>query len=246
MSPASSPTYTVSMSTPPQCWHETHLFRFRQEFYWPQALGRWVTLLISWRSVCCSPWGCKESDTTERLNWTELGGVRDKKMVLHHTAHNFPSSYSCSPSLWAPHPCQKQTQSTLYLMSHSERAKFIACACPEVLHFNPSNLPKYFSQTNIIHSLKETLVNKIFFFYFIAPIVGTGRLTEFESTLEEFSMEGDKLNQLHPSPRKFAFTSICIPPFQLLTQEREQKRETPYLLRGKLEVECLTKNMCFF
>ena len=22
--------------------------------------------------VCCSPWGCKESDTTERLNWTEL------------------------------------------------------------------------------------------------------------------------------------------------------------------------------
>ena len=22
--------------------------------------------------MCCSPWGCKESDTTERLNWTEL------------------------------------------------------------------------------------------------------------------------------------------------------------------------------
>ena len=22
--------------------------------------------------VCCSPWGCKESDTTEWLNWTEL------------------------------------------------------------------------------------------------------------------------------------------------------------------------------
>ena len=22
--------------------------------------------------VCCSPWGCKESDTTERLNWIEL------------------------------------------------------------------------------------------------------------------------------------------------------------------------------
>jgi len=22
--------------------------------------------------VCCNPWGCKESDTTERLNWTEL------------------------------------------------------------------------------------------------------------------------------------------------------------------------------
>ena len=22
--------------------------------------------------VCCNPWGRKESDTTERLNWTEL------------------------------------------------------------------------------------------------------------------------------------------------------------------------------
>ena len=22
--------------------------------------------------ACCSPWGCKELDTTERLNWTEL------------------------------------------------------------------------------------------------------------------------------------------------------------------------------
>ena len=22
--------------------------------------------------VCCSPWGCKESNTTERLNWTEI------------------------------------------------------------------------------------------------------------------------------------------------------------------------------
>ena len=25
-----------------------------------------------WNLVCCSPWGCKELDTTERLNWTEL------------------------------------------------------------------------------------------------------------------------------------------------------------------------------
>ena len=23
--------------------------------------------------MCCSPWGCKESDTTERLNWTDIG-----------------------------------------------------------------------------------------------------------------------------------------------------------------------------
>ena len=28
--------------------------------------------------VCCSPWGCKELDTTERLNWTELSEVLGK------------------------------------------------------------------------------------------------------------------------------------------------------------------------
>ena len=33
--------------------------------------------------ACCSPWGCKESDTTERLKWTELirSGVRMEKCM---------------------------------------------------------------------------------------------------------------------------------------------------------------------
>ena len=25
--------------------------------------------------ACCNSWGCKESDTTEQLNWTELNGI---------------------------------------------------------------------------------------------------------------------------------------------------------------------------
>ena len=29
--------------------------------------------------ACCSPWGCKESDTTERLNWPEL--IKNKTSV---------------------------------------------------------------------------------------------------------------------------------------------------------------------
>ena len=29
--------------------------------------------------VCCSPWGCKESDMTERLNWTESPVERDDR-----------------------------------------------------------------------------------------------------------------------------------------------------------------------
>ena len=33
--------------------------------------------------MCCSPWGCKESDTTEWLNWTELWvGIRLKEVKL--------------------------------------------------------------------------------------------------------------------------------------------------------------------
>ena len=28
--------------------------------------------------VCCSPWGCKESDTTELLNWNRIGSLRIK------------------------------------------------------------------------------------------------------------------------------------------------------------------------
>ena len=36
--------------------------------------------------VCCSPWGCKESDTTEQLNWTESFlciSLGEKKMYVH-------------------------------------------------------------------------------------------------------------------------------------------------------------------
>ena len=136
MSPASSPPYTVSMSTTPQCWQETHLFRFQQEFYWPQALGRWVTLLISWRSVCCSPWGCKESDTTERLNWTELGGVRDKKMMLRHTAHNLLSTLLLTFSVSSP--CLSKTN-TVYSLSHVSQweSKFYCLCMPWSLTLQP-------------------------------------------------------------------------------------------------------------
>ena len=38
-----------------------------QEFEWAPGVGDGQG---SW--ACCSPWGCKGSDTTERLNWTEL------------------------------------------------------------------------------------------------------------------------------------------------------------------------------
>ena len=34
--------------------------------------------------VCCSPWGCKESDMTEWLNWTELNAMTQLKPVWKH------------------------------------------------------------------------------------------------------------------------------------------------------------------
>ena len=37
------------------------------EFGWTPGVGDGQGSL-----ACCSPWGCKESDTTEKLNWTEL------------------------------------------------------------------------------------------------------------------------------------------------------------------------------
>ena len=37
------------------------------EFEWALGVGNGQENL-----VCCSPWGCQESDTTEGLNWTEL------------------------------------------------------------------------------------------------------------------------------------------------------------------------------
>ena len=41
--------------------------------------------------ACCSPWGRKESDTTERLNWTELRnreGGKDSKLIKAATARH--------------------------------------------------------------------------------------------------------------------------------------------------------------
>ena len=49
---------------------------------WMASLVQWTRVWVYFRSwwwtgrpACCSSWGCKESDTTEWLNWTETSNI---------------------------------------------------------------------------------------------------------------------------------------------------------------------------
>ena len=81
--------------------------------------------------ACCSPWGCKESDTTEQLNWTDRLMDYDKctttsvtfqccvffgqlsslilellfMNILEHINHLSQFSHSVCPTLWDPMDC---------------------------------------------------------------------------------------------------------------------------------------------
>ena len=54
------------------------------EFGWTPGVGDGQGGL-----VCCGPWGCKELDTTERLNWTELNQRRIMLWAPEPKAPNF-------------------------------------------------------------------------------------------------------------------------------------------------------------
>ena len=45
------------------------------------SLSKLQELVMQGGPVCCGSWGCKESDTTEQLNWTEL-------IVRHHPLYH--------------------------------------------------------------------------------------------------------------------------------------------------------------
>ena len=55
-------------------WHHQHN---GHGFGWTPGVGDGQGGL-----VCCSSWGCKESDMTVRLNGTELNTLTDLKMKL--------------------------------------------------------------------------------------------------------------------------------------------------------------------
>ena len=49
-----------------------------QEFGWTPGVGDEQGGL-----TCCNSWGCKESDMTEQLNWTELKNTIEKALINH-------------------------------------------------------------------------------------------------------------------------------------------------------------------
>ena len=56
---------------------------------WMASMTQWMWVSVNsgswwWTGglACCSPWGCKESDTTEQPNWTELNWMGPGAMIL--------------------------------------------------------------------------------------------------------------------------------------------------------------------
>ena len=60
-------------------WHH-----FRNEHEFEQALG---VADGQGSLVCCSPWGCKELDMTERLNWTALESLASHIVYIPSMLH---------------------------------------------------------------------------------------------------------------------------------------------------------------
>ena len=46
------------------------------------GLGRLQELVMDREAWCCGPWGCKESDMTERLNGLILPGLKDNRKII--------------------------------------------------------------------------------------------------------------------------------------------------------------------
>ena len=107
--------------------------------------------------MCCSPWGCKESDTTERLNWTEATTL---PIWPHHrdsvcwAVSTLPSTYPH----WPPLYLQLWRQWLLYFVY---RATFF------LLHIHSN---KYW-----IHCHKHSLISRLRIL--VRDIISTGKST---------------------------------------------------------------------
>ena len=72
--------------------------------------------------ACCSPWGCRESDMTEQLNWTELNlnaKLRNGLKCLEKKVHS-----SVTKSLKPTGECAKHQSPTYSLLGFSASSGF--------------------------------------------------------------------------------------------------------------------------
>ena len=75
----------------PWCWERLNAGEGDDRMWWLDGItdsmdeSGWILGVGDWQAglACCSLWGCKESDTTEQLNWTELKwiGIKIKLAV---------------------------------------------------------------------------------------------------------------------------------------------------------------------
>ena len=93
---------------PPTRWHE---------FEWTLGVGDGQGVL-----ACCDSWGCKESDTAEGLNWTELN-VLGRAGRVFHTVQKI-------------HVLRNLIQKLVWKHIHNGHLPSLSMPEPQLLHFD--------------------------------------------------------------------------------------------------------------
>ena len=103
-----------------------------REFEWALGIGDGQGGL-----ACCNLWGCKESDTTERLNWTELNSAS----IFLLPSLTIPSILYCSMQTKFGNLKWNREHGTL-LLSHPLNFQFLFFLplSPSFLYFEPTLL----------------------------------------------------------------------------------------------------------
>ena len=80
------------------CWERSKAGREEDDREWDgwlASLTRWTWVWVSsgvgdgqGSLACCSPWGHKESDKTEWLNWTELNWTARENIIINYFTWN--------------------------------------------------------------------------------------------------------------------------------------------------------------
>ena len=120
--------------------------------------------------VCCGSWSCKESDTTEWLNWTELNYFTILWWFLPYIHMNQPWVYMCSSS-WAPllppSPSHPSGSSQCTSPEHS-----VSCLEPGlVICFTYDNIHVSILFSQIIPPSPSPTESKSLFFTFVSLLL---------------------------------------------------------------------------